>query len=168
MEPEDDPFAEPDEDIYELELPTELPVPHSALFDLFLFISNAREEDENSMSMIRHYLNELYDEYANEFPERDSETLASDIMNYLARRHKWEVELLWDKKETEEMLFRRYNTYDPHIWDKVQETKAVRDLHRAVYEVSQEYLRRALEEVVNPHARINKKQGWSPRRKRRD
>lgn len=166
MEHDDDPFTEPEDDIVELELPTELPVPHSHLADLFLFISQSREQEDTTMSMIRHYLNELYDEYSSEFPERDLEGLASDIVVYLARRHKWEVELLWDKKDVEDMLFKKYNTYDTRIWEKVLDTEAVRDMHRSVYDVSQHYLEKALDEVLNPTRREEKRRPFGKRPKR--
>lgn len=167
MEHEDDPFGEPEDEVTELELSTELPVPHSHLADIFLFISKSREQEDITMSIIRHYLNDLYDEYSAEFPERDLEGLASDIVIYLSRRHKWEVELLWDKKDAEDMLFKKHNTYDPRIWEKVLDTEAIREMHRIVYDVSQHYLDKALEEVLHPTKEI-KKRTWGKRPKDRD
>lgn len=163
---DDEDFREPeDEEPYELELPEQLPVPHSALMELFIFMSQAREEEDKTMGMVRHYMNELYDEYTVEFPDRDSEVLASEIISYLCRRHKWNVELLWDKKDSEDMLFRRYNTYDPNIWAKVMETDALKDMHRAVYKLTQKYLAAALEEVIQPE-RTKKRRRRINRRER--
>lgn len=155
------------EDPYEIELPEQLPVPYSALQELFLFMSKAREEEDKTVSMIRHYLNELYDEHSVEFPERDSELIGVEVVAYLCRRHKWNVELLWDKKDAEEMLFRRFNSYDPNIWEKVMDTEALHEMHRAVYAVTQKYLAEAIEEVIKPKDKTPKPKFGKRRQNRR-
>lgn len=163
---EEEPFGDAEDEVYELQLPEELPVPHTELAELFLFMSQAREEEDKTMSMVRHYMNELYDEYSTEFPERDSEMVGIEIVAYLCRRHKWNAELLWDRKDAEDMLFRRFNTYDPNIWAKIMETDALREMHRAVYQVSQKYLADAIEEVIRPNERP-KKSKFGKRRQNR-
>jgi hypothetical protein len=168
MEHEDDDNASiGNEDPYEVDLPEQLPVPHSDLLELFLFMSKAREEEDKTVSMVRHYMNELYDEYSVEFPERDSEVVAAEIVSYLCRRHKWDVELLWDRKDVEEMLFRRFNTYDPNIWAKVMETEAMQEMHRAVYAVTQRFLDAAIQEVIRPERRTPKSKFGKRRQNRR-
>lgn len=155
---------ENDDDPTELDLPSELPVPHAHLYDLFLFMSKSNDEQDSVMNLIRYHMNELYDAFEDDFPERDLETLGGDVVAYLCRRHKWNVELLWDRKDAEEMLFRKYNSYDPNIWEKIMETDSLREMHRSVYEVTQKYLSDAIEEVISPNNRKKRKQRFGKRR----
>jgi len=72
--------------------------------------------------------------------------------------------LLWDRKDAEEMLFRKYNSYDPNIWEKIMDTEALRDMHRSVYEVTQKYLSDAIEEVISPNDHKKRKPRFGKRR----
>ena len=95
------------------------------------------------MSITSDYLDELYDTI-----ENDDET-ATLVISYLQRRHKWDMELLADRRDVDEMLFKEHSLFDDHMWEKVMNTTAISDLHHEVWKLSQKYISRAIQEVLN-------------------
>ncbi len=125
-----------------IELP-KLSIPKNLLRELIEFVQNALEKDEKQMSITSDYLDELYDTI-----ENDDET-ATLVISYLQRRHKWDVELLADRRDVDEMLFKEHSLFDDHMWEKVMNTTAISDLHHEVWKLSQKYISRAIQEVLN-------------------
>lgn len=135
--PENDEYFLPEE----IQLPEIDAQPHT-LFELASFIAQAVEEEMRMASLTKDYLDRLYDKIGS------PEDAATSIISYVQRRHGWDVELLAEKREVEEMLFRRYSHYDERIWEKVLNTDALSDLHHEVYKLSQTYIARAIDEVL--------------------
>ena len=125
-----------------IELP-KLSIPKNLLRELIEFVQNALEKDEKQMSITSDYLDELYDTI-----ENDDET-ATLVISYLQRRHKWDMELLADRRDVDEMLFKEHSLFDDHMWEKVMNTTAISDLHHEVWKLSQKYISRAIQEVLN-------------------
>ena len=94
-------------------------------------------------SLAKHTLDQLYDEIGS------PDDAATTIISYIQQRHGWDVELLAERREVEEMLFRRHNKFDEKIWEKVLNTDAISDLHHETYKLSQTYIGYAIEEVLS-------------------
>ena len=116
-----------------LELPP-VSIPPNLLRELAEFVQNAMEKESRLMSMTVEVLDALYREIDN-----DDET-ASYIISYLQRRHYWDVELLAERRDVDEMLMKRHNIFDEHMWEN--------DGHE-VYKLSQKYIARAIKEVLS-------------------
>ena len=63
-------------------------------------------------------------------------------------RHKWQIELLAEKSEVEQILYETYSVYDDEIWEKVLNTDAISELHHQVHALSTTYIKEAIAEVV--------------------
>jgi hypothetical protein len=101
------------------------------------------EGKENElMSLTTDVLDRLYREIGGE------EETATLVISYLQRRHKWDVELLAERRDVDDILFREHNLFDEHMWDKVMNAQAISDLHHEVYKLSQTYIARAIREVL--------------------
>ena len=126
----------------EIQLP-EVLASHSTIYELATFIAQAVAEEARMASIAKQYLDELYDEIGS------PDDAATTIISYIQRRHGWDVELLAEKREVEEMLFKRFSRYDEAMWEKVLNTDAISDLHHEVYKLSQTYIGFAIDEVLS-------------------
>ena len=126
----------------EIELPKPI-IPENILKDLTEFVQNALEKENKLMSITSDLLDQLYREIGG-----DEET-ASLVISYIQRRHKWDVELLAERRDVDEVLYREHDLFDEHMWDKVMNTKAISDLHHEVWKLSQKYISRAIKEVLS-------------------
>jgi len=102
------------------------------------------------MSHTTKVLNELYRDIA------DDDVAASHIVSYLQRRHHWDVELLAERRDVDDMLMKKYNLFDEHMWDKVMNTTAISDLHHETFKLSQKYIARAIAEVLTKEGTAEK------------
>lgn len=117
-------------------------IPKDLLRELSEFVQNALEKENKLMSLTAEVLDELYREIA------DDDIAASHIISYLQRRHSWDVELLAERRDVDEMLMQKHNIFDDHMWDKVMNTTAISDLHHETFKLSQKYIARAIAEVL--------------------
>ena len=117
-------------------------IPKDLLRELSEFVQNALEKEDKLMSFTTEVLDELYREIA------DDDIAASHIVSYLQRRHYWDVELLAERRDVDEMLMAKHNIFDEHMWDKVMNTTAISDLHHETFKLSQKYIARAIAEVL--------------------
>jgi len=117
-------------------------IPLNLLRELSEFVQNAMEKENRIMSLTVEVLDALYRQI-----ENDDEA-ASYIISYLQRRHHWDVELLAERRDVDEMLMKKHNIFDEHMWEKVLNTTAISDLHHEVYKLSQKYISRAIKEVL--------------------
>jgi len=124
-----------------IELPP-VEIPKDLLKQLSEFVQNALAKEDKLMSFTTEVLDELYREIG------DEDISASHIISYIQRRHHWDVELLAERRDVEEMLMTKYNIYDEHMWDKVMNTTAISDLHHETFKLSQTYIARAIREVL--------------------
>lgn len=129
----------------EIELPQSF-LPQSLLEQLSSFIANHEivlglNQRETHMDLTTDLLDQLYSEIGNE------ELSATHVISYIQRRHKWDIELLAERQDIDEMLYREYDTFDEHMWEKVLNTEAISDLHSEVYKLSQIYILKAIKEV---------------------
>lgn len=124
-----------------IELPP-IEIPRDLLKQLSEFVQNALAKEDKLMSFTTEVLDELYREIG------DEDISASHIISYIQRRHHWDVELLAERRDVEEMLMKKYNIYDEHMWDKVMNTTAISDLHHETFKLSQKYIARAISEVL--------------------
>lgn len=134
----------PEQDFFpeEIVLPT-TNTPQNTLFELATFISQAVAEEARMASVAKEYLDELYEKIGS------PDDAATTIISYIQRRHGWDVELLAERSEVEEMLFKRFDIYDEEMWSKVMNTDAISDLHHEVYKLSQTYIGYAIDEVLS-------------------
>jgi len=124
-----------------IELPS-LNIPKDLLRELSEFVQNALEKENKLVSLTAEVLDELYREID------DDDIAASHIISYLQRRHYWDVELLAERQDVDEMLMTKHNIFDEHMWDKVMNTTAISDLHHETFKLSQKYIARAIAEVL--------------------
>lgn len=125
----------------ELRLP-EIDISRSTLYEIGSFIARAMNEEERVTALAKDYLDKFYDEVGN------AEQAASAIISYIQLRHKWEVELLAEKSEVEQILYESYSVYDDEIWEKVLNSEAFSELHHQVHNISTAYIKEAIEEVI--------------------
>jgi len=132
-----------------IELPP-INIPKDLLRELSNFVQNALEKENKLMSHTTKVLNELYRDIA------DDDVAASHIVSYLQRRHHWDVELLAERRDVDDMLMKKYNLFDEHMWDKVMNTTAISDLHHETFKLSQKYIARAIAEVLTKEGTAEK------------
>jgi len=125
----------------EIKLP-DTSIPKDLFRELVEFLHNAMEKENELMSLTADVLDRLYREIGGE------EETATLVISYLQRRHKWDVELLAERRDVDDILFREHNLFDEYMWDKVMNTNAISDLHHEVYKLSQTYIARAIREVL--------------------
>lgn len=138
----DENIEDQQENYEEIVLPS-VQIPRDSLKELARFISEAVTKENQMASVAKQYLDELYGEIGS------PDEAATTIISYIQRRHGWDVELLAEQREVEDMLFKRFNRYDEDIWAKVLNTDAISDLHHEVYKLSQEYIAKAIDEVLD-------------------
>lgn len=126
----------------EIVLP-EIDTPRSTLYELAAFIARAMDEEERMSALAGDYLDKFYDEVGNE------QQAASAILSYVQSRHKWDMELLAEKTEVEQILYEDYSCFDDDIWEKVMNTEAMSELHHQVHALSVTYIKEAIEEVLD-------------------
>jgi len=126
----------------EIKLP-DTSIPKDLFRELVEFLQNAMEKENELMSLTADVLDRLYQEIGGE------EETATLVISYLQRRHKWDVELLAERRDVDDILFREHNLFDEYMWDKVMNTNAISDLHHEVYKLSQTYIARAIREVLS-------------------
>lgn len=126
---------------HEIDLP-EVFVHSNSLFELGFFLSNAIKREEEMSSLAREVLDRLYDEIGHD------EDTASVIIGYIQRRHGWDVELLAERSEVDNILFQEHSAFDDEMWEKILNTDAISDLHHETYKLSQIFIRRAIKEVL--------------------
>lgn len=124
-----------------IELPF-IAIPQNLLKQLAEFVQNALEKEDRLVNLTTDVLDELYREI------NDDDVAASHIISYLQRRHHWDVELLAERRDVDEMLMARHNIFDEHMWDKVMNTTAISELHHETFKLSQKYIARAINEVL--------------------
>ena len=124
-----------------IELP-QTSMPKDLLRELSEFVQNALEKENKLMSLTAEVLDELYRQIEND------DVAASHIISYVQRRHFWDVELLAERRDVDEMLMARHNIFDEHMWDKVMNTTAIYDLHHETFKLSQKYIELAIKEVL--------------------
>ena len=125
----------------EIKLP-DTSIPKDLFRELVEFLQNAMEKENELMSLTADVLDRLYREIGGE------EETATLVISYLQRRHKWDMELLAERRDVDDILFREHNLFDEYMWDKVMNTQAISDLHHEVYKISQTYIARAIREVL--------------------
>ena len=125
----------------EIKLP-DTSIPKDLFRELVEFLQNAMEKENELMSLTADVLDRLYREIGGE------EETATLVISYLQRRHKWDMELLAERRDVDDILFRDHNLFDEYMWDKVMNTNAISDLHHEVYKISQTYIARAIREVL--------------------
>jgi hypothetical protein len=126
----------------ELSLP-EVDTPMGTIYELAAFIAQAMGEEERMTALAKDYLDRLYAEFPNE------EEAASAVISYIQSRHKWDVELLAEKSEVEQIFYEEYSYFDDDIWEKVMNTDAISELHHQVHSISVAYIKEAIEEVLD-------------------
>ena len=124
-----------------IELPS-TNIPKDLLRELSEFVQNALEKENKLVSLTAEVLDELYRQID------DDDIASSHIVSYLQRRHHWDVELLAERRDVDEMLMARHNIFDEHMWDKVMNTTAISDLHHETFKLSQKYIALAIKEVL--------------------
>lgn len=125
----------------EIKLP-DTSIPKDLFRELVEFLQNAMEKENELMSLTADVLDRLYREIGGE------EETATLVISYLQRRHKWDMELLAERRDVDDILFRDHNLFDEYMWDKVMNTNAISELHHEVYKISQTYIARAIREVL--------------------
>lgn len=63
----------------------------------------------------------------------------------------WETEIIAERADVDNVLLNKYGAFDDDMWEKVKDTLAWTELHRAVYEASRYWIEKAVDEVVNQH-----------------
>lgn len=117
-------------------------IPENVLRQIAEFVQNAMEKEDRLMSLTVEVLDALYRQIGNE------DEAATYVVSYLQRRHHWDVELLAERRDVDDMLMKRHNIFDEHMWEKVMNTTAISDLHHEVYKMSQKYIARAIKEAL--------------------
>lgn len=135
----DDDYDDYDEDeLIPLDLPpTEQTV--SYLISQF-FIEHDRKEKQVNKDVFRA-LEKIYDKHGDDYA-----SIAT--LNFVCRKMGWDLEILMEKFEVEDYLMNRYDLFDEQIWSKVLGTTAMSNYRREIFALSQTYLARAVQEVL--------------------
>jgi hypothetical protein len=123
-------------------IPIVLPYPptENNIYELVRYMTDADRRDEVINQTVRDYLDELFDEFG--------EDCVVPILSYVQLEMGWDLEILMDKRDTEDALMKNHSIFDDEIWRKVLNTRAVNEFHHAVYRLSQTYLNDAIAEVL--------------------
>jgi hypothetical protein len=126
--------------------PEEVEFPHSELpkpilFELSQFIAAAVKRDMKTAKLVNHVLDQLYDAIGEDYAP-------TAIMGYVARRHRWDIDIIAEGAEVENILLRDHSIFDDDMWAKVLNTDAISDLHHEVYKLGVQYMDRAINEVL--------------------
>lgn len=134
-----DDFDDGDED--EL-VPIDLPSPEESFtFLISQFFIEADRKEKRVNRDVSKALDTVFDKHGDDYS-------AVSVMGYISRRKGWDMEILLEKHEVEDHLMRAHDLFDDDIWQKVLGTKAMSDLRREVFALSQTYLIRAVQEVL--------------------
>lgn len=130
-----------DEEENEL-VPIDLPSPEETFTYLIsqFFIEADRKEKRVNRDVSKA-LDKVFDKHGDDYS-------AASVMSYISARKGWDMEILLEKHEVEDYLMTSHNLFDDDIWLKVLGTKAMSDLRREVFALSQTYLTRAVQEVL--------------------
>ena len=134
----DDDDYDDDDELFPIDLPpTEQTV--SYLVSQF-FIEQDRKEKAVNKDVARA-LEKVYEKHG-------TDVTSISLMNYIGKKMGWDLEILMEKYEVEDYLMNRYDMFDDKIWSKVLGTAAMSDYRREVFKLSQTYLSRAVQEVL--------------------
>ena len=126
------PFDQDDDN--ERMIPFEIPTPES-LQNIFQVMSYMIENDKKEDS-----LNDTVRDYLDELTEDFGEDCIVPIMSYIQQFMGWDLEILVEQADVEDFLMKKYSLFDNDMWKKVLNTKAINELHQAVFRLSQTYL----------------------------
>ena len=121
------PFDQDDDN--ERMIPFEIPTPES-LQNIFQVMSYMIENDKKEDSL------------------NDTVRDIVPIMSYIQQFMGWDLEILVEQADVEDFLMKKYSLFDNDMWKKVLNTKAINELHQAVFRLSQTYLSDAVAEVL--------------------
>lgn len=119
------------------------------IFNISEFLCTAAKEGEHLNKIAFSKLNEIYDEIGND------DNAVSTIIGFLQRRHGWNIEILAERADVDRILFEEYNIFDETMWEKVNNSQEILDLHKEVYRASEEYLRVAIANILKRDYKIN-------------
>jgi hypothetical protein len=63
----------------------------------------------------------------------------------------WETEIIAERADVENVMLNKYGAFDDDLWEKVKDTLAWTELHKAIFEASNYWIEKAVDEVVNQH-----------------
>ena len=127
-----------DDELFPIDLPaTEQTV--SYLVSQF-FIEQDRKEKQVNKDVART-LDKVYEKHG-------ADVVSISLMNYISKKMGWDLEILMERYEVEDYLMNRYDIFDEEIWLKVLGTAAMSNYRREVFKLSQVYLSRAVQEVL--------------------
>lgn len=131
-----------DDDEEEELVPIDLPLPEETFTYLVsqFFIEADRKEKRVNRDVTKA-LDKVFDKHGDDYS-------AVAVMGYISRRKGWDMEILLEKHEVEDYLMRAHDLFDDDIFVKVLGTKAMSDLRREVFALSQTYLARGVQEVL--------------------
>ena len=76
------------------------------------------------------------------------EVAVYDLLFAIERRQGWYTEIIATVEDVDQLMFDRHCSFDKDIWAKAQKTKAWTDMTKKMFELSNRYLTRAIDEVV--------------------
>lgn len=74
-----------------------------------------------------------------------------ELMCAIDNVSEWETEIIAERADVDNILLEKYGAFDDEMWEKVKETLAWTELHRAIYDASKFWIEKAVDEVVNQH-----------------
>jgi|APGre2960657404_1045060.scaffolds.fasta_scaffold07945_7 hypothetical protein len=139
MRDDDDDFYEEDE--YYVVGPLDLPLvdPINAKTISQFFIESDREE-RKMMYAVKNFVDDMDDRYA--------DNALNGIINYIQHKKGWATELIFERAEVDEVLFKRYDIYDEYAWEKILDSHAMYLFRERIFKLSRIYLDNAVHEVL--------------------
>lgn len=136
----DKPYDQDDDE--ERMVPIDLPTPQSIpnIFQVMGYMIEADRRDELVNQTVRDYLDELIEDFGEE--------CVIPIISYIQQYMGWDLEILLEQSDVENYLMKNHSLFDDDMWMKVLNTKAMNELHQAVFRLSQTYLSDAVAEVL--------------------
>lgn len=63
----------------------------------------------------------------------------------------WHTEIIAERADVENIMLKKYGAFDDDMWEKVKDTIAWTEFHKAIFELSNQYIEKAVDEVMNQH-----------------
>ena len=136
---DDDDFYEEDE--YRVVGPFDLPFvdPINSKTISQFFIESDREE-KKMMQAVKNFVDNMDDRYA--------DNALNGIINYIQYKKGWATELIFERAEVDDLLFKRHNIYDEYAWEKILDSHAMHLFRERIFKLSRIYLDNAVHEVL--------------------
>lgn len=133
-------------DFFEQEPSDEFPITDQDRASLAEFVASFMEGANDAESLYRsHYCAMVVNKIFNEFGYSG----LCELMVTMDKRAGWISEILIESPDLDEILFKKYNTYDEGATEKARQTVAMQDLNGKIWRLRRKYTKLIVDEMMN-------------------